>query len=135
MTPRSWKTSSVRGWIPFPREPAKGVLAVSTRRKAIDRRASSMANVRPVGPAPTMRTSVSYIVRITLIVHCTNVNHPATEQGGDRRRCPCDCGCRGICGGLNATNRPGTWGGNDESLLLREVEGRADLCDGRRAHG
>ena len=27
------------------------------------------------------------------------------------------------------------WGWNDESLLLREVEGRAALCDGRRAHG
>src|SRR5215469_13723913 len=135
MTPRSWKTSSVRGWIPFPREPAKGVLAASTRRKAIDRRASSIANVRPVGPAPTMRTFVSYIVRITLIVHCTNVKSPATEQGRDCRCCPCDRGCRGICGGVNATSRTGTWRRNDESLLLCEVEGGADLCDGRRAHG
>src|SRR5215472_8967117 len=107
------------------------MLAPSTRRKATDRRASSIANVRPVGPAPTMRTSGdSYIVRIILIVHCTNVKNRATEQSRDCRCWPCHRGCRGISGGVNATSRTGTWGGNDEPLLLHEVQGRADLCHG-----
>ena len=51
----------------------EGAAAASIRRNEIPRRARSSASVNPVGPAPTINTVVSYIVRIYLMVQCTNV--------------------------------------------------------------
>ena len=48
--------SSVRGGSPSPREPIANRSALSTMRRSIPRRASSMASVSPVGPAPTIST-------------------------------------------------------------------------------
>ncbi|CCB76464.1 protein of unknown function [Streptantibioticus cattleyicolor NRRL 8057 = DSM 46488] len=45
----------------MPREPGKSRPARSTSRWATPRRARSQASVSPVGPAPTMRTSVSVL--------------------------------------------------------------------------
>jgi hypothetical protein len=44
----------VRGCRPSPREPVNGVVACSTIRTAMPRRARSTASVRPVGPVPEM---------------------------------------------------------------------------------
>src|SRR5262249_60902271 len=74
MIPRSSKISSVRGWRPLPRDPSKGVAAASIKRNEMLRRARSIASVNPVGPAPTIITVVSYIVRKIVIVQCTKVN-------------------------------------------------------------
>ena len=73
ITPRSSKISSVRGWMPLPRDPSKGVAAGLDQTKGIPRRARSMARVKPVGPAPAINTVVSYIVRYIVMVQCTNV--------------------------------------------------------------
>src|SRR5579883_212454 len=101
----------------------------------MDRRTSSMPNVRPAGPAPATRTSVSYIVLRIIIVHCTNVNRTTTEQDEHCRCCHLDRGYRGICRGIHAARSAGTWRWNDESLLLRKVESRVDLRHGRPAPG
>jgi hypothetical protein len=55
-TPRSSKTSILRGCSPFPREPEEGPSAASTRRTSTPRRASSTAATSPTGPAPTTST-------------------------------------------------------------------------------
>src|SRR5271165_563117 len=49
--------------MPLPRDPSNGVRSASISRDEIPRRARSSASVRPVGPAPTINTLVSYIVR------------------------------------------------------------------------
>ena len=48
----------MRGWSPFPREPAKWTGDLSMMRRLMPRRARSQARVRPVGPAPTISTGV-----------------------------------------------------------------------------
>ena len=57
--PMRRKTSTVRAWVPIAREVGSAAPGSrSIRRNGMLRRASSMASVSPVGPAPTMRTGV-----------------------------------------------------------------------------
>lgn len=67
-TPRSYRTSWVRGCRPLPREPGNRPRVRSTSVARTPRRARSAASTRPVGPAPTTRTSVV----VALITH----SHP-----------------------------------------------------------
>src|SRR5829696_9126687 len=62
-------SSNVRGWRPRAREVAAGAGALSMMRQRTPRLSNSQASVRPVGPAPTIRTSVScFVVLITLLL-------------------------------------------------------------------
>src|SRR5215813_11237318 len=57
--PHLSRSSSVLGWTTSARDSGRRAGSRSTMRQATPRAASSPASVRPVGPAPTTRTSVS----------------------------------------------------------------------------
>src|SRR5215470_2587977 len=57
--PHLSRSSRVRGWTTSARDSGRRAGSRSTMRQATPRAASSPASVRPVGPPPTTRTSVS----------------------------------------------------------------------------
>src|SRR5262245_20046179 len=88
--PRSWKTSSVREWIPVARQCGSICGRLSTIRTGTPWRASSHAIVRPVGPAPTTRTGFwsSVVIRFSYSPHHDSAVDVDGLSGHERR-------CRG----------------------------------------
>jgi hypothetical protein len=60
-------TSNVRGVTPIARQYAKGCVSRSMMRQRIPCRASSLAKVKPTGPAPTISTSARGFLRRSLV--------------------------------------------------------------------
>src|ERR1700693_3610764 len=117
--------------MPLPRDPSKGIVAASIKRHEILRRVRSSASVNPVGPAPTINTLCSYIVRKIKIVRCTNVKAKITvNPPKDRHRRTRHRRQGGLRGGVDAPRGARAQSRNDEPLLLREDQRRSDRSDG-----
>ena len=102
MTPRSSKISSVRGWMPLPREPAKGVVRGLDQTKCNPATRKIHRERQPCWSGADNQNSHFVHCTNRLMVRCTDVKGKITTEPRniaavalaiaerrDSRRCPC----------------------------------------------